>query len=538
MEPTLHTQSRTPDALPKSRRLTLRLRLFLWMVVMFSLIIFAMLSVFCLYERASIRQRMHTELEAWAMEIATDVSDSLPSIADTELGEIRRQRLAVFPFDLLFIDVFDERGVCVARSNDTHLTWDAVGLEAIPPVSSPIVLTRPLELLPQSIPYARFTKVTVVGIGSPSGERLAVTLTTSDAHIRRRFALLMQVAAASGTMSILAAAATGWFIAGVAVAPFERLRELVKRMEPGTPAPAPASSSPALEVGALTEELESARRRINDRFAAQERFLSNVSHELNTPIAVMLVETQTLNTQQGPPELKKFAASMRDELLRLGRLVESFLTLTRMNDSKAPPRSMVCCVNDLVMDSLEHCSKMAEQHRVALAPTLLADEDTLDAAVCGDPDLLRTMIDNLVRNAIRFSPECARVEATLGCDDSTIRVSVRDSGPGIPPEKLETIFNRFAQAHSGKRYQRGHGLGLAIAQGIAELHGGLIAAANRPSGGCEFTVSLPRYSESADEPESDAPGCAEGQDQTDSNANDATAKHDADSNDCAPSAPS
>lgn len=501
MKPASAKRPRVSTVVPRGHRATLRLRLFLWMIVMFSLIIFTMLGVFCLYERAAIRQRMHAELEAWTMEIATEISETLPRITDAELEEIRRRRLAVFPFQLLYIDIFDDRGRRIARSSDTDLSWDSIGLAEIPAASSPLVLTRPLELLPQPVPYAAFTKITVVGIGAPDGSRLAVTLTTSDAFIRRRFALLMQVAAASGVMSVLAAAATGWFIAGVAVAPFERLRELVRQVEPGTPHPAPPSSSSALEVHKLTEELENARRRIDDRFAAQERFLSNVSHELNTPIAVMLVETQTLNTAQGSPELSRYTTSMRDELLRLGRLVESFLTLTRMRDNKAPPRIMACGANDLVMDSLEHCSRMAEQHRVMLSPVLLADESSVDAAICGDPDLLRTMVDNLVRNAIRFSPECGRVQVVLECDALRIRISVRDDGPGIPPDKLDAIFNRFAQAHGGTRYQRGHGLGLFIAQGIAELHGGLIAVANREGGGCEFTVSLPRYAESASSPE-------------------------------------
>jgi signal transduction histidine kinase len=117
----------------------------------------------------------------------------------------------------------------------------------------------------------------------------------------------------------------------------------------------------------------------------------------------------------------------------------------------------------------------------------------MDTAVAGEPELLRTMLDNLVRNAIRFSPTDERVEVEASVVGDRVKIRVRDYGPGIPAAQLATIFDRFAQAPEEQRKGRGHGLGLAIALGIAELHGGSISAENCEDRGCTFVVELPQF---------------------------------------------
>jgi signal transduction histidine kinase len=109
--------------------------------------------------------------------------------------------------------------------------------------------------------------------------------------------------------------------------------------------------------------------------------------------------------------------------------------------------------------------------------------------VVGEPELLRTMVENLLRNAVRFTKRGGLVRLDAGVDGAAVRIRVRDEGPCIPPENLEKIFHDFAQ--SGPDHGRGHGLGLAIARGVAEMHGGRVEAANADGGGCVFTITLP-----------------------------------------------
>jgi two-component system OmpR family sensor kinase len=222
--------------------------------------------------------------------------------------------------------------------------------------------------------------------------------------------------------------------------------------------------------------------------------MSNVSHELKTPIAVMLAEAQTVRAAEAPQDVRAFLASTIDELEKLSRTVDSFLLLTRVRQGKGSLQNPFPCIaRDILMDSYEGCASMAAQHGVRIDLHLPQDE-TADAAVVGNADLLRTVIDNLLRNAIRFSPRGDVVDVRARVDHDRLVVSVRDHGPGIPADLVPRVFDRFAQSREEERRGRGHGLGLEIALGITELHGGSISVENIPAdegGGCRFAVTLP-----------------------------------------------
>ncbi|MCA9298281.1 MAG: HAMP domain-containing histidine kinase, partial [Phycisphaerales bacterium] len=245
------------------------------------------------------------------------------------------------------------------------------------------------------------------------------------------------------------------------------------------------------EIEELTAELNASRARIREAFAAQERFLSNISHEFKTPIATLLTEAQTIDRSGLGEEGLEFVELAEDEMRRLGRLVESFLTLTRVRDGAGVTKPKVCPANELVMDSVEDCASMAEQHAVRLVPELADGEDAFDAMLMGDPPLLQTMLNNLVRNAIRFSPREGRVFVTARLTDDRFEIAVRDQGPGLSADLLDHVFDRFVQSSDEVRRERGHGLGLAIAKGIAELHHGDIHVRDPDEGGAEFMVWLP-----------------------------------------------
>jgi signal transduction histidine kinase len=113
--------------------------------------------------------------------------------------------------------------------------------------------------------------------------------------------------------------------------------------------------------------------------------------------------------------------------------------------------------------------------------------------VLGDADLLGAVIDNLIRNSIRFSPPEGRVEVAVAADRESVTIKVCDKGPGIAQQYLEKVFGRFFHLPGGDERIRGTGLGLAIARGMVELHRGTIHAASPSGGGCELVVQLPRH---------------------------------------------
>jgi signal transduction histidine kinase len=161
-------------------------------------------------------------------------------------------------------------------------------------------------------------------------------------------------------------------------------------------------------------------------------------------------------------------------------------------------------VNELVMDSIEANARYAANEKVSLRPVL--SEDGLESVVLCDRHLAQVALDNIVRNAIRFSPEGESMDVEVRHEADRVGIAVRDRGPGCPVEILHRLFDRFAQSNEERRTGRGAGIGLEVAHGIMELHEGDITVANLEDGGCRFELWFERRAR-ADEPsegESDA----------------------------------
>lgn len=485
----------------ENQRVSMRLRLTLWIAAIFTVIQWGTSAVFWLYERSMIERFYGEMVSQQAAALTADVSEWLPTLTSDSLRQRVDAANADYRFDTFFVDVFDAAGNRVIQGGEPIV--DPASL----PIDDALAGMGPMRVHDPAW-TRRFEERTDAGplwavlvpCRGTDGMRYAVLVATSDRFARTQMALVGQVLLTAGAITPMAMAVTAWFIAGFAVAPFLRLRELAKQFSPEHLNKSLEFESSNAEVAALAEQLDEARKNIHEAFAAQERFLSNVSHEIKTPIAVMRMEAQTLDLTGAPAEFTYFVGSVKEEMTRLGSLVESFLTLTRIQDGQGRVRGRLYAANDLVMDSVEHCAVMANQNRVWLRPHLFADDETIDTAVSGDPELLTTMVDNLIRNAIRFSPRNGAVYVDVTRDETRVRIAVRDEGPGIPEDKLSTIFDRFAQAGNEQRAGRGHGLGLAIAKGIAELHGGTIRVANRDEGGCLFEIELPRADNAPPDP--------------------------------------
>ena len=304
---------------------------------------------------------------------------------------------------------------------------------------------------------------------------------------------LERVIAAASAASLLLLVGGTWFLAGAAVKPIVTMQKLATEITPEHMPDLERLESGSSETAHMQEELAAAFERIEDGYRAQSRFLTNVSHELKTPLSVILAQAQTMPGRAGLPEpAQEFIESVEGEMRRLGRMIESFLLLSRVREGKTRMHDRLYPANDLVVDSIVNTADMAELYRVSVNPTLAEEHDEL--LLFGDPELLGTALDNLVRNAIRFTPEGERVDLRVEPNGETVAVGVRDFGPGVPEDQLEAIFDRFARVQSAENAGRGSGLGLEIAQSITELHGGKIVVENRDPG-CEFTIRLPKAHE-------------------------------------------
>lgn len=223
-------------------------------------------------------------------------------------------------------------------------------------------------------------------------------------------------------------------------------------------------------------------------------FVANVSHELRTPLSVIkgYVETLVDSHDTMPlPDRERFLKTIQRHTERLNSLLEDLLALSRLESAQPGLSRERVDLGQLLAAQLEdfRTRPAAEGHRFGLA----IDPNT--PPVLADPLKLGQVLDNLVSNALKYTPRGSRIDLASRMDSAdTVEVSVRDNGPGIPPEDLPHIFERFYRVDKGRsRDKGGTGLGLSIVKHIVQLHGGRVWAESKQGVGTTFYFTLPLH---------------------------------------------
>lgn len=463
-------------------RLPLRLKLTLWFVTLFTAIYLLLIGVVWFIGRTSQDRLLDEALITVARGVGGLLVDIEGDFSDLDLGPYQ-------PVDREFslLAVRDGNGAVVA----SDLRVDTGVLPPLPSPDQESAIHRINgETARSLVGRAIQTRMVTYRVVSPDGAVHYIDLARATEFGRRQRQLFSDVIFTAGLLGLLSCAAAAWFLVGRATTPIERLAEVARRVGPESETRFNSGSS-GREIERLQVELNDALGRLEEGYRVRQRFLANVAHDIKTPISVMLTQSQVLEPEGASlDEFRQYRQSMIEELRRLRGIIEGVLALSRASQGEALLRRAHLPVNTLLAQSALRCKAQADAARVRIK----VDEiDVSDGGeIFGDFDLLCTMLDNLIRNAIRFSPprETVNIEAELA--QGRARITVRDHGPGIPEEYIDRIFERFIQVpdEAGK-IKGGTGLGLAIAKTVAEAHGGTIEARNRRRGGCAFTISLP-----------------------------------------------
>lgn len=223
---------------------------------------------------------------------------------------------------------------------------------------------------------------------------------------------------------------------------------------------------------------------------SREEFLAIVSHDLRNPIgaaascAEMLLEDAAF--EQLDPEVKHWVHFMKRNVDSSLRLIADLLDVERISQGKVILNPKKICIGDIVRESVENYVLAATAKTILLRTT---PADIKCDVVC-DPDRIRQVISNLVGNAVKFTPDGGIITVNIKPETDFVRISILDTGPGIPKEKLTQIFDRFAQLASKDR--TGLGLGLYISKMLIEAHGGNLSVESNVGLGSNFKISLPR----------------------------------------------
>ncbi len=293
----------------------------------------------------------------------------------------------------------------------------------------------------------------------------------------------------AGLLFLLLSGVGSWLLVGRALRPMGRIVAEAEgltadRLAPGPFSPRAPSDS---EIGHLVQALNRMLTRLSDAFSAQRRFAADASHELKTPLTILRGELELALSRPRPAaDYEQALRSGLEETLRLSRIVDGLALLARGDAAPpAPPPALV------------PLGALAQEVAAALVPQAteaglrLTCRAAVSPDVAGDPDALRRLLQNLVDNALAYTPRGGAVSVSVVLDGDSAVVEVADTGVGIAPDDLPHLFDRFFRADRARANPGGSGLGLAIAQSIARAHGGRIAAESIPGRGSRFTVTLP-----------------------------------------------
>ncbi len=264
-------------------------------------------------------------------------------------------------------------------------------------------------------------------------------------------------------------------------APLRRMQKTIERFGKGDFS-ARVNSRRGDELGQLARTVDQMAERIDLLLKSQKRLLQDISHELRSPLARLGVAVELA---RGGGDATIALNRVEREADRLNTLVGELIQVTRAEGDPDGLATEPVQLDDLVRLILDDVRIEADRKQVTLQPAIDS------AALQGNPELLRRAIENIVRNAIRYSPEGGRVDVALESRPERLRVIVRDYGSGVPPEALANIFDPFYRVEKDRgRTSGGVGLGLAIAKRAVELHHGGMHATN-VNPGLRVEIDLP-----------------------------------------------
>ena len=448
--------------------MTIRLRLTIyWAAVLAAILLVAAIAVVKLFER-----QQFSALDAALLEEAEGAADQIErGGASSATGILQRLSLET--------DIGPGRRVRIVTAHSEVGNFGDI--HTIPPPFDTRLPTHPAIV---GNHVFRFAVVPLMYNGQlaylQSGVQAGL-VEESVANLRNLLLLMVPIL-------LLLCVGGGYLLAGRALRPIESVTAELDAIGPTNLSSRLTVPPEKDEVARLTTEINSLLERLERSSATERRFASDAAHELRTPLAVLRTGLEVALARERTPEQNRAAlGAAHREALSLCRIADELLMLSRLNGETMVDRHKLN-LRALLSEIAATVGPLAQARELKLKVD--APEDVF---VNGNEGHLRRLIVNLLDNALKFTPAGGAIDVGLKSDPTRAILRVADSGEGIHPAELPHIFDRFFRGAGSPG--EGSGLGLSLCREIARAHGGDIAAANLPTGGTAFVVTLARYAE-------------------------------------------
>lgn len=420
---------------------------------------------------------------------ATEAASSTDGLSDVHLHEDPFSQFDAGVFTEKLVQIFDASGALVLQST---------ALAGLPPIVSQDVIDDALAgrapLISVDVAGRQLRMAVLQAFRDDRPFAIAVGLFVDD--IDEGLASLAWLLAAVWAAGVLATAASGYVLAGRALAPISRITERAGWIARGNFNARLDTPAVDDEVGRMTRLLNSMLDRLQRAIEANRRFAADASHELRTPLTAMAGELDvTLRHQRTAGSYEETLRHVRGRLSDLIRVAEDLILLTRTQEGTRDVLLREVDLDAVVEESFDRLAEAARANAVHLERSGLSG-----VRVYADPALISRVVDNVITNGICYNRDGGRlsvralVEEPAGDDwtSGMVQVEVEDTGVGIPLADRERVFERFCRLDPSRtRHKGGSGLGLAICREVLALMGGTIRVAESSSEGTRFEIRLP-----------------------------------------------
>ena len=318
--------------------------------------------------------------------------------------------------------------------------------------------------------YAAATPLRIVQVAQPLAARRALAAAAAGRSV-------LPIAVAAPIVGLVI-----WWLVGASLAPLARVQSAVRTRGIAALEPLPLQGLPS-EVTPLIDAFNTLLARLSRAFDAQRAFVADAAHELRTPLTALTLQLGLLRDARDASERDEAAARLQAGIERASHLVEQLLALARAEPG-TPRVQAPLELSQIARDALADTAPLAQ----ALHAHIELDAAP-DVTLRGDADALRSLLRNLLDNALKYGARPPHVRVHLARDDGHATLVVDDNGAGVPAAERERVFDRFHRREPGGG--TGSGLGLAIVRAVARQHGGTVSLSNSPLGGLRAEVRLP-----------------------------------------------
>jgi signal transduction histidine kinase len=367
--------------------------------------------------------------------------------------------------------------------DSTEPTPSATALVVPQPTTTPVLIDDSLSRSVTDSEGASFVAVARTAVEAGSARELWVVAARSLASVDDTIGTVMSLLAVALPVLLVVLALTIWFVVGRALRPVDRMRQQVDEVTASNLDRRVADPGTNDEVGRLAHTMNRMLQRLDDSRRSQNRFISDASHELKSPLASLRQYAEVARAHPDRISADELSAAVLDEGARLEGLVQGMLVLAKADERMLTRPPTPVDLDDIVF---------AEARRLRNSTTLAVDSGGVSAAqLRGDAGLLAQLVRNLVDNAARHAASSVVLAVRAHDADGTVELVVEDDGAGVPDADRERVFERFVRLDEARaRDGGGSGLGLAIVRETAAAHGGTVAVEQGAGGGARFVVRL------------------------------------------------